>query len=392
MILKEITPEEVVKQRMDGYPGKQEDNQETIIEDKIVKKEQELSEQIKEIISKDEDFLNKELKEIENSKNQFEKNQEDIYNKFVENRKYLLNLVEEDFSKDAEGNTLTEEQRYSGNYEGNYWKNAEAFKIFTRTTKLVEDTYNKHTDYKEALRDAEKLISKILVSIYSGVLIDDRLSVRKEGIYPYKCQNKMDYEQVISELVKFKPEVINKTSKLSKEKFDIILEIYKIIDNLNISIESSRYHASIRSESRLFELNRPYIIQDALTPFIDDEERKDDAAMILIEGIKLDYTRNYSGVHFLEKLLKRYNNEGNRIQYQPGMKKEYLFEDVRFNGELYKFLLIKFNKIISYLANTELDMMNKKIDYIETNKDVLKMKASKYLIANELMNGSSEDN
>lgn len=84
----------------------------------------------------------------------------------------------------------------------------------------------KRRDIRDKLEEFNSCVLKIVGQMYKGVLIKEEVSIREDGIYPYRMKYKMSAERLLDFLLKYKGEVEN---KLNMDVVNFILEKYPLV-------------------------------------------------------------------------------------------------------------------------------------------------------------------
>ena len=98
--------------------------------------------------------------------------------------------------------------------------------LFNKAIAILDKTQKKN-DYDDddentdkavdnSLREVSKIVDKIknqflsgLGQMYEGVLIKEKLSVRRDGLFPYRCQSELDFDTVMELFLANRTEVFN---------------------------------------------------------------------------------------------------------------------------------------------------------------------------------------
>ena len=394
MIIKRITKEEFEEntqnqKSQNGYTPLL-DNAENIGQ-QINPEKDDLAENIKKIRDKKDNII--ELKVVKDHlddgiklEDEYIKNARAIFKMHSDNRKQLRAMGNED-NDDAES--------------------GEEFDL--KIQREIKDESSKKSINIEKYED---VICNILKQMYQGTLIDGKVSVRKDGIYPYRHQSLMDKDSVLANLIEKKDEVL--ATLKEKEKVKTMNYIYNSLETLNLKINSVYYRTEIEAlKEEIIYLDKPFLLIDNFSGRSDSEIEP-----LYLLGIRIgsDGTIDWVGIHMsaLGQQYRQYKSELgletiekdyceidiNEIPMEWFIKKIELndeynrrrdIDSLTISYQMRKYLNKRFEKILVYFLSSFLNKMKLLNELIETSTYYLKQKGSKWLIMEELLNSMDKE-
>jgi hypothetical protein len=324
------------------------------------------------------------LDEGVNLNDEYIKNTRDIFRMNVQNRKYLRDALDD----------INSEDEYATNPS----------KHFDEV--IQEQIKEASIKKKESIDKYGDTICKILKQMHQGVLIDGKVSVRTDGIYPYRCQSSMSSQTVISNLLENETEIKNLFK--DGEKLKTINHIYTSLDKLNFKITKHYWENNIDAvKDEVIYLDKPFLMADSFAGTDDDDIRT-----FYLVGIKIksDGEIQWLGM-FIDKVRSVYNasQEGVGVNSEDAyeIKAEGIPMDViktdnngtddtyhRNNEDKYEislsygvraYLNKRFDKLLKYSLNAFLDRLKLTNELCITSTNYLKEKGNKWLIMAELL-------
>jgi hypothetical protein len=248
-------------------------------------------------------------------------------------------------------------------------------------------------------------ICKILMQMYQGTLIDGKMSVRKDGIYQYRCQSEMGQDQVLAELLSQKAIVLNMF--LDKpEKLQTMNDIYTSIEKLNFKVNKGYWRLEVDAvKEQIIYFDKPFLLIDNFTG-----RDECDAKPMYLTGIKIgaDGSIDWLGLAMdrVREIDRAYQEE-NKSDYDNRMSTEVIINDIpmdfiigkgnsednygrkkidslTISYEMRQYLNKRFEKSLDYLLNSFLIKVKTMNELLETSILYLKRKGSKWLILGEL--------
>ena len=403
MIVKQITQEEFAESKKEqngctALPGA-----ENGVEEQNIKPKDELGRVLDKITNKlanvtDKNIISETLNEGLNLDDEYIRNSRAMFKMHGDNRKHLKSLSDANSGDDD----YSDESKFDKKLQ----------------MKIQEESRTKNINIEKY----GKIICAILKQMHQGVLTEGSMSVRKEGIYPYRCQGEMTEEQVIAELLKKKAEVymVLKT----KEKVKTMDAIYNSLDKLNFKITTGDYRrpdAEVLQEEVIY-LEKPFLMVDDFAGRDDDDVKpfyltgfkvgfdgeitwlgitlndvrriyekqktkdgvisqedekivKADAYQIPIDNISVKDIIGNSDVFANDNMWNRQRRQG----------------DISISHEMKVYLNKRFEKVLEYSLNTFLDKIKLTNDLFVSSQTYLKQKGSKWLIMGELLNSVEQE-
>jgi hypothetical protein len=334
-----------------------------------------------------------------------------------------------------DSNTLKKKLDEGITLEDNYIKNArEIFKRHIESRKLLKQKDEDEREYsdedekelqiskqiEEESRKKRKsmdiygnTICNILMQMYQGTLIDGKMSVRKDGIYPYRCQGEMGQDTVLAELISQKAIVLGMF--LDKpEKLKTMNDIYNSIDKLNFKINKEYWRLEVDAvKEQIIYFDKPFLLVDNFTGRHECE-----AKPMYLTGIKIaaDGTVDWLGLEMdkLKNLFESYVDKS-KIEHEDTIDTtainideipmKFIIEDgttednygrkniatLSISYEMRQYLNKRFDTSLTYLLNSFLNKIKTMNELLETSTLYLKRKGSKWLILGELSKPQEEE-
>jgi len=234
-----------------------------------------------------------------------------------------------------------------------------------------DETDDKELDiYLKDLNDrVERINDKFirgLGQMYKGVLVQGELSVRENGgVYAYRCQYKMNSEQVARLLIAHKEKVIG---NMGDEKSKIIFEI---IDKL--------YHKEEHKEGNEGNID----VLDVLIGVLNIDTSIATGEQQIKPFHVFDFERrSYADDTYVNKGDMRYIN---KMSYNRG---RIVFSDENGssigNSIIHRLCLDKYQDVITEIRNKIINELQSKKDKLQKAEDIVDNLLGKYLIAAEL--------
>ena len=382
MEIKEITADEFTQKGCSVLPEKEEEKAEdnnvelNRLEKEIIDlKEKQLleAEEVKKSIDAEFDII-KERKDVtsETTKELFE-----LSNKF---RKHL----EKNFEIEGENS------RYSD--ELSKFKDKDTQKQYGKIEKYRKRFQEMHSEFRNNIEDFGKSLYTIMTQLYDGVIIDKKMTIRKTGIYPYRCQSRYSPESIMSLLIDNKEEVFSNIKGMEKRK--MMQEMYLMMQKLNMQFKGNYYGYTIKQESKTHNLKEPYLVSDVNSGYGYSDIsfsyitgfRIEPGNGIRFEGVNKDNVISY-------RKLKEKEEKGNiEDQKEHNERFENLCDhNLRYNDFTEMNIKMSLYNILEKAYNFEIKNMKQKADNAMKLTNEIKEIGSKFLIVanfnEELMEG-----
>jgi len=266
------------------------------------------------------------------------------------------------------------------------------YKIYTYKDAKIKDalekiekykeTYNdKNSELKSNLDDFGKIVYTIMTQVYEGVLIEETMTIRKTGIYPYRCQSKYEPESVMSLLISHKEEILKKIK--DKDKLNMMHEMYLMIQKLNLQFKDNYYGHSINQDSKVYNLKEPYLIADINSGYGNTE-----VSFAYLTGFKITKKEGFQFIgikkddiyDYIELKEKEKNGKIEDQERHNRKLDEMIGKDLRLNGETEANAEIRLKTIIEKIFTHEIKRLEQKTDIAMKLKTELEEKGSKFLI------------
>jgi len=224
--------------------------------------------------------------------------------------------------------------------------------------KILDDEYKESVyQRRETTKEISNLIYEILIQLHEGVLIGDLMTVRKDGVYPYKCRYRMDSHKMIDYLIKYKDDVIENIK--SKDKLDMINCIYAILETLDKDLICNGYGYS----SRLTESTELIFSNTYIHPLYEEDYETFSLKMLEIKGILLS---SDDDIRFLiDEKREQYENK---------------HCSARIDDSNRDYLIYKFYDIIKKLYRKETSKELQLSEFIKRKTEMIRDRGSKFLI------------
>lgn len=196
-----------------------------------------------------------------------------------------------------------------------------------------------------------EIIKKVLGCLYNGVLIENELSFRQEGIYLYKHK----YLLGLSRIVEIIERHINQVKdKLDEEKFGVLQFLIK---------EALKYPEHEHMNETMNETIE--ILFNDEIELIDIDENYDNEKSVILKKVgKIKINRN-------GQITFEYDDDNN-------------WRTINLKGKLKNILIDEKIGEIEKAISGRMEKLNKYFDEIKTNIDNIKTKCAKYLILQDL--------
>jgi hypothetical protein len=214
------------------------------------------------------------------------------------------------------------------------------------------------------------VIMKIIGQLYNGVLVKDKLSVRKGKVSLYRCQYKLGMERTKEIVMGNLHEVSTKLTPASLDILEFILN--KIYTNPNTHIHN-RYSSDNSNE-------RQKIIRFPELKIIEEQEDRWNRN----EGNETA-TKNLN-IHFLNGVVIRENGQVQFFYEHKNKDGELMTDFPSLTTETFAGLYIKFEKGIEENANIFIQELDSEIEKAEKEMTEIRDKGQNQLALCELQN------
>jgi len=352
-----------------ALPDKEDDlNRKQLIldEERREKEQQTLEKERLENNIKENKIIIEELNKIKGSPDIISETTEELYEQYMKAKKYMDTTFK-----------VQDKEYYDKNGYSNPEIKERIKKIEHYSDRITDNIQINRKDFKEVGR----IIYTIMTQLHDGVIIDDVMTIRKTGIYPYRCQSRMYPESVMGCILSHKKAILDKVK--NSDKNSMFKEIFLALDKLNLDFNKNYGSYDKSEESRVLYLSEPYLVSDVFNGYSSDS-----ISFSYITGIKYFNRNGIAFVGLTEEKLKEFEDmmkEENIINDKE--KEEKLNEYIRNNSSKLTFdskttdnYFIKFQNIIKYLSEDEIKNIKKTTQGLKTTIKYLSEKGSKYLI------------
>jgi len=263
--------------------------------------------------------------------------------------------------------------------------------------KISDEKSKKNSNIKEF----GTLIKDIMMQMHQGVLVGGKVTIRKDGVFPYRCHYRMSDEEFINILLSNKADVLS--SMKSKEKIKMMDGIYNAFENLEISKSEDGYYRNRRidiSKEEVIKFDTPFLISDEFSGRGDKG-----VGLLYISGIRIEFNGDITwiGVDF-SNMEACY--EENNISDETDIFEEKAIEqvlalirenktdiehDLSFESSTKQYLNKRFEKVLKYTLNSFLEKERTVNELFSVSIQHIKKQGSKWLIIKELTENIEED-